>query len=92
MRGFEVTQLRLYASRDGARWLGLRTRRKDGTWTITQPVLGPLGVDGLQLVYYGPGGGLTDLPGQVRRIGIVLTGPQTRASAISLETQLVLRN
>ena len=71
LRSFEVAQVLLYGDAAGAQWLGGRTYQKGtGTWSGTQPIVGPLSAAGLSLEYFDADGRLTGDPARVARIGI----------------------
>ncbi|MCH7874605.1 MAG: prepilin-type N-terminal cleavage/methylation domain-containing protein [Gemmatimonadetes bacterium] len=72
VRGFEVVEVRLYADGLGAQWLGRRRFQKSGSWTATEPIVGPLSSGGLQLAYYDSTGAVTATPGNVARISITV--------------------
>ncbi len=93
-RGFQVTELRLYADAGAARWIGMRTRRKETGWTVTQPIVGPVSVDGLVFVYHDAAGAVTSDPGRVARISIAVTAAGSGSAGVApgLETQVALRN
>jgi prepilin-type N-terminal cleavage/methylation domain-containing protein len=71
LRSFEVAQVRLYRDASGDQWLGGRTYQKGPrTWSVTQPIVGPLTAAGLALEYFDPDGRPTADPARVARIGI----------------------
>lgn len=93
LRGFQLTEIRLYRDRTGQRWIGARTARKVGGWSATQPILGPLDVDGLQVVAYDRGGAITRDPASAVRLGATVTArPTRRSGAIGVVLQIALRN
>ena len=93
LRGFQLTEMRLYRDRTGERWIGARTAPKVGGWSATQPILGPLAVDGLQVVAYDRGGAITRDPRNAVRLGATVTGRATgRSGAIGVVLQIAFRN
>lgn len=90
IRAFERTRLHLY--RSGDFWLGGNRRRKNGTWTRTQPIIGPLTSDGFRLEYFA-GALSTGEPGSVTGISVRLAalGPRTGVSD-TISTHVALRN
>ncbi len=93
LRGFQLTEMRLYRDRTGERWIGARTARKVGGWSATQPILGPLDIDGLQVVAYDRDGAITRDPASAVRLGATVTARATRRSgAIGVVLQIALRN
>jgi prepilin-type N-terminal cleavage/methylation domain-containing protein len=102
LRGFEVSQVLLYTDAAGDRWLGGRTYQKSaGTWSGTQPIVGPLSSTGLQLTYYDGAGAVTALPGAVARVAVTVESKSSRtvraAGGMSyllqdLVTQVAVRN
>lgn len=91
VRPFETTELRLYADRTGARWLGLRTADKmNGGWNATQPVVGPLGVDGMVLLGRDADGRPTRVPREIVSVSAAFLGPPE--APFSLGVAVGLRN
>jgi prepilin-type N-terminal cleavage/methylation domain-containing protein len=100
VRGFEVEQVLTYTDALGDAWLGARQSAK-GSWSTTQPLLGPLAAGGLQFAYFDSTGAVTAVPADVARIGISVSGmtrePVRSAGHMqrvvdSLTTQVALRN
>lgn len=93
LQGFQLTEMRLYRDRTGERWIGARTARKVGGWSATQPILGPVDVDGLQVVAYDRSGAITRDAASAVRLGATVTARATRRSgAIGVVLQIALRN
>jgi len=104
IRGAEVVEVLLYADAAGDQWLGGRQYTKaSGTWTNTQPIVGPLAAGGLALTYYDTLGVVTAVPADVARIAITVqsqgsefvagTGSSGRALMMQdIMTQVALRN
>ena len=90
IRAFEGARLHLY--RSGEYWLGGNRRRKNGSWTNTQPIIGPLASDGFRLEYFA-GGLPTADPRAVTSVSVVLSaiGPRTGVSD-TISTRVALRN
>jgi prepilin-type N-terminal cleavage/methylation domain-containing protein len=59
VRGFQVTQLRLYQDSRRVYWLGWKEWRPGSGWSRTQPVLGPLAPHGLKFGYLDASGRAT---------------------------------
>jgi hypothetical protein len=73
VRHFEVIRILLYGSDRSEQWLGARTyQKRSGTWSGTQPVVGPLSAEGLELAYFDQTGAPTADPSRVARIGITV--------------------
>lgn len=70
VRGYEIVMLRSYRDGRGDWWLGQRALSRSGGWSRTQPVLGPLAADGLELSYYTAQGALAQVPSEVTRIAL----------------------
>jgi prepilin-type N-terminal cleavage/methylation domain-containing protein len=71
LRNFEVAQALLYRDASGDQWLGGRTwQKRTGSWSGTQPIVGPLSPAGLALEYFDPAGEPTADPSRVARVGI----------------------
>jgi prepilin-type N-terminal cleavage/methylation domain-containing protein len=80
LRNFEVAQALVYADAAGDQWLGGRLYLKAaGTWSGTQPIVGPLSATGLQLAYYDATGAVTGTPASVARVGITVQSRSARA-------------
>ncbi len=90
VRGFEGARLHLYRS-DGF-WLGANRRRKNGTWTRTQPIIGPLSQDGFQLEFYDDGVRTTDRAlVKLVAVRLAMLGPQT-GILDTIEAEVAIRN
>ena len=72
--GFQVTNLRLYASNDGLYWIGLRELRPGSGWSVTQPVLGPVAEEGLRFRYVRADGSSANAPDEVEVISVTIVG------------------
>jgi len=71
VRTFRVVQVLAYQDASGDWWLGRRQfQPSTGSWSIVQPVLGPLSGTGLALTYLDAAGTPTDSAGSVARIGV----------------------
>jgi prepilin-type N-terminal cleavage/methylation domain-containing protein len=80
VRTFELAQVLVYADAAGDQWLGGRLYLKSaGTWSGTQPIVGPLSATGLQLAYYDAAGGVTATAASVARVGITVQSRSARA-------------
>lgn len=80
IRTFEVAQVLVYADAAGDQWLGGRIYQKSsGSWSGTQPIVGPLSATGLQLAYYDATGAVTATPASVARVGITVESRSARA-------------
>lgn len=102
VRTFRPVALLTYqdASRDW--WMGQRQfQAASGTWSVVQPVLGPLSPGGLVLTYVDSAGGRAGFAGDVSRVGIRVEARspervhRTTGAAYlarSLATQVALRN
>lgn len=73
VRTFRPTQILLYQDAAGDWWLGARLYQKSGgSWSATQPLLGPLSATGLALTYADSAGNTTTDVTQVARVGITV--------------------
>jgi prepilin-type N-terminal cleavage/methylation domain-containing protein len=71
VRGFRPTQVLTYQDAGRDWWLGQRQfQPSSGSWTVVQPVLGPLSADGLTLTYLDAAGSPTDSAAAVARVGL----------------------
>lgn len=78
VRAFQVTRMLLYADRAGQHWIGLREWRQNSGWSITQPVVGPISANGLNLSYLDSQGHTMTLPERVAMVWMTLTGVSER--------------
>ena len=83
MRGFQREQLSLYQDGGGAYWLGRRTADRGGTWTATQPLTGPLTVDGLAFAYFDTTGAIAATPAGIASVAIVVRGRSPERARLS---------
>jgi prepilin-type N-terminal cleavage/methylation domain-containing protein len=90
VRAFEGSRLHLY--RSSGYWLGSSRRRKNGSWTRTQPIIGPLTSGGFRLEYFAREFATSD-PRSVTSVGVFLAafGQKTGVSD-SIVTRVALRN
>lgn len=102
VRTFRPTQILLYQDGAGDWWLGGRQYQKSGgSWSTTQPLLGPLSGTGIALTYADAAGNATTDVTQVARVGITV---QSQSSEVvyrstgstyllqDLVTQVAVRN
>lgn len=74
-RAFRPSRLFTYRDARGAWWLGSREfHQSSGTWTTTQPIVGPLSTSGLTLAFADDTGNPTADPRRVVSIGIRIEG------------------
>ncbi len=97
VRGYRVTNARLYRDSEGWYWLGMRNQSPQGNWGTTQPVLGPLTPEGFKLSYFDVSGAVVSDPAKVAGIRIRVGGGTswTRPDEVSRfvrETDVWLRN
>lgn len=83
IRGFQREELSLYQDGGGAFWLGRRTADRSGTWTATQPLVGPLTADGLAFAYFDTTGAAVATPAEVASVGIVVRGRSREQARLS---------
>jgi hypothetical protein len=80
VRTFQPAEVRLYQDGGGDWWLGGRQYAKGTrTWSVTQPIVGPLSASGLVLTYADSTGDPTGNPAAVHRIGIAVESQSRRA-------------
>lgn len=99
---FEASELLIYQDREGDAWLGARMYQKaTRTWSITQPIVGPLAQRGMRFSYLASGGEETADPRVVSRISASVIATSTEpvglwfaASTLrdSLRVEVALRN
>lgn len=102
VRTFRPAQLLRYQDAAGDWWLGNRLYDKvTGTWSATQPLVGPLTGTGLALTYWDATGTVTTDPLAVARVGVTVesqSGQQVYRTSGStyllqdLVTQVAVRN
>jgi hypothetical protein len=101
VRGYEMLRVLTYADGSGDVWLGARQFNKNGGWSVSQPLLGPLQANGLQFSFFDASGAVTTIPADVARIGVTAIGmtrePVRSQGALArmvdtLSTHVALRN
>lgn len=102
VRTFQPIQVLLYQDGAGDWWLGGRLyQRSAGTWTATQPIVGPLSGSGLTLTYADATGATTNIATAVARVGVTVQSqssePVYRSTGSTyllqdLVTQVAVRN
>lgn len=101
IRGFQAREISVM-SQNGRNWLGISSATNGGSWSTTQPLLGPLLPDGMKLTYLDTAGAVTATATDVAAIHLSLRGEslgRARTSrgtidyiADSLETRIAVRN
>ncbi len=98
------TRVLTYRDASGFWWLGSREYQPgSGSWSTTQPIVGPLSASGLELTYTDSAGNVTTDITRVARVGIRIEGQSARRVHVSsgggadylledLVTQVALRN
>jgi prepilin-type N-terminal cleavage/methylation domain-containing protein len=104
IRTIRPTRILTYRDASGSWWLGSREyQRGTGSWSTTQPIVGPLSASGLELSYTDSAGNVTTDVTRVARVGIRIEGQSGRRVHVSssggpdylvgdLVTQVALRN
>lgn len=70
VRTFRPAQVLVYQDASREWWLGQRVFQPSGSWSVVQPVLGPLSAGGLVLTYVDAQGAVTDSANAVTGIGV----------------------
>lgn len=101
LRGYQLEEVSVWAQ-GGANWVGRRTMDRGGTWTATEPLVGPLqAAQGLSFTYFDGAGAVTATLANIAAVGLTIRGRSTgvaRASGTigfvrdSIITRVALRN
>lgn len=100
IRGYQLEEVSVW-TQGGANWVGRRTMDRGGTWTATEPLVGPVQAQGLSFTYFDNGGAATATLTNVAAVGLTIRGRSTgvaRASGTigfvrdSIITRVALRN
>ncbi|MDH4349828.1 MAG: prepilin-type N-terminal cleavage/methylation domain-containing protein [Gemmatimonadota bacterium] len=93
VRTFRPTQILLYQDGAGDWWLGGRQYQKTGgSWSTTQPLLGPLSGTGIALTYTDAAGAATVNVAAVARVGITVQSQSSDRVYRSTGSTYLLQN